>query len=210
MEAWRALGVPYEEATARTLVGQAQRVAGDEAAAAASFDAAVALFDQIGARLESRLVLDDTKRELPAGLTEREVEVLRLIAAGHDEQRDRRRAVPQHQDGVTPPVEHLHQDRRVHPRRRHRLRLRERPGPPPRLTRRRSGGSAGAQDGGRLHPAGGAGRYSGGQVADDQRDGGDQDEEPHGHRRVVDHADAAGQPAPDEPPGHQAEAHRRR
>ena len=82
VEAWRALGVPYEEATARTLVGQAQRLAGDEAGATASFEAAVALFDQIGARLESRLVLDDTKRELPAGLTEREVEVLRLIAAG--------------------------------------------------------------------------------------------------------------------------------
>ena len=63
-------------------VGQAQRLAGDEAGATASFEAAVALFDQIGARLESRLVLDDTKRELPAGLTEREVEVLRLIAAG--------------------------------------------------------------------------------------------------------------------------------
>jgi DNA-binding NarL/FixJ family response regulator len=82
VEAWRALSVPYEEATARTLLGQAQRVAGDEAGAAASFEAAVALFDQIGARLESRLVLGDTKRELPAGLTEREVEVLRLIAAG--------------------------------------------------------------------------------------------------------------------------------
>lgn len=81
-EAWRALGVPYEEATARTLVGQALRLADDDVGAAASFQAAVALFDQIGARLESRLVLDDTKRELPAGLTEREVEVLRLIAAG--------------------------------------------------------------------------------------------------------------------------------
>ena len=65
---WRrgsALGVPYEEATARTLVGQAQRVAGDEAGAAASFEAAVALFDQIGARLESRLVLDDTQAGAP-------------------------------------------------------------------------------------------------------------------------------------------------
>jgi ATP/maltotriose-dependent transcriptional regulator MalT len=82
VEAWRALGVPYEEATAHTLVGQAQRLAGDEAAAAGSFEAAVAVFDQIGARLESRLVLDDTKRELPAGLTAREVEVLRLIASG--------------------------------------------------------------------------------------------------------------------------------
>jgi DNA-binding CsgD family transcriptional regulator len=82
VEAWHALGVPYEEATARTLLGQAERLAGDDAGAAASFGAAVAQFDQIGARLESRLVRDDTKRELPEGLTEREVEVLRLIAAG--------------------------------------------------------------------------------------------------------------------------------
>jgi ATP/maltotriose-dependent transcriptional regulator MalT len=81
-EAWQRLGVPYEEATARTLMGQAQRLAGDEAAATASFEAAVALFDQIGARLESQLVLGDAKPELPDGLTEREVEVLRLIAAG--------------------------------------------------------------------------------------------------------------------------------
>jgi ATP/maltotriose-dependent transcriptional regulator MalT len=81
-EAWRELEVPYEEASARTLLGQAQRAAGDEAGAAASFEAAMQLFDQIGARLESDQVLGGTKRALPAGLTEREVEVLRLIAAG--------------------------------------------------------------------------------------------------------------------------------
>jgi len=81
-EAWRELEVPYEEASAHTLLGQAQRAAGDEAGAATSFEAAMQLFDQIGARLESDQVLGDAKRALPSGLTEREVEVLRLIAAG--------------------------------------------------------------------------------------------------------------------------------
>ena len=74
--------MPYEEATARTLLGQALRDGGDEAGATESFAAAAALFDQIGARLDARLVYGDTKPALPAGLTEREVEVLRLIAAG--------------------------------------------------------------------------------------------------------------------------------
>ena len=43
------------------------------------------------------------------------------------QQRDRRRAVPEHQDRVPPPVQHLHEDRRVVPSRRHGLRLRAPP-----------------------------------------------------------------------------------
>ncbi len=82
VESWRGLGVPYEEATARTLLGQALRTAGDEAGATASFDAAARLFVQIGARLDVREALGDSKSALPAGLTEREAEVLRLIAGG--------------------------------------------------------------------------------------------------------------------------------
>ncbi len=82
VESWHGLGVPYEEATARTLLGQALRAAGDEAGATASFDAATRLFDQIGARLDVREALGDSKPTLPAGLTEREAEVLRLVAAG--------------------------------------------------------------------------------------------------------------------------------
>ena len=82
VESWQALDVPYEVATARTLLGQALRDSGDDAEATDSFAAAAKLFDQIGARLDARLVFDDTRPALPAGLTEREVEVLRLIAAG--------------------------------------------------------------------------------------------------------------------------------
>ncbi|MDQ1402521.1 MAG: hypothetical protein QOG03_837 [Actinomycetota bacterium] len=79
---WETLGVPYEVATVRTLLGQAQRESGDEAGAIASFTAAVALFEQIGAGADARAVLGDTQTPLPAGLTSREAEVLRLVAAG--------------------------------------------------------------------------------------------------------------------------------
>jgi ATP/maltotriose-dependent transcriptional regulator MalT len=82
LDRWGALGVPYEVATTHTLLGQARREAGDQEAATASFAEAVRLFDEIGAHLDSRRVQGDTKADLPAGLTSREVEVLRLIAAG--------------------------------------------------------------------------------------------------------------------------------
>jgi ATP/maltotriose-dependent transcriptional regulator MalT len=79
---WQGLDVPYEVATVQTLLGQALRDNGDEAGAVDSFISAAALFDRIGAHLDARLVYDDTKAPLPAGLTEREVEVLRLVTAG--------------------------------------------------------------------------------------------------------------------------------
>jgi ATP/maltotriose-dependent transcriptional regulator MalT len=82
IDRWQELDVPYEVATARTLLGQALRQRGDEAAAVDSFTAAAKLFDHIGARLDADSVLHGTPPALPAGLTEREVEVLRLIAAG--------------------------------------------------------------------------------------------------------------------------------
>ena len=82
VEAWEALGVPYEVATARTLMGQALRLAGEEAAAAAAFTAAAEQFGAIGARLDARNVYGTVRVPLPAGLTEREVQVLRLIVTG--------------------------------------------------------------------------------------------------------------------------------
>ena len=82
-DAWHRLNVPYEEATARTLLGQALRAAGDGTGAAASFDAAARLFDQIGAGLDASGVGADTRKpKLPAGLTAREAQVLRLVAGG--------------------------------------------------------------------------------------------------------------------------------
>jgi ATP/maltotriose-dependent transcriptional regulator MalT len=82
VERWLALDVPYEAATARTLLGQALRDCGDVAGAADSFAAAAKLFDQIGAHLDVRLSDSRVTPTLPAGLTDREVEVLRLVAAG--------------------------------------------------------------------------------------------------------------------------------
>jgi ATP/maltotriose-dependent transcriptional regulator MalT len=80
---WQELQVPYEVATVSTVLGQALREAGHEDAAIASFAKARALFDQIGARLDARTIDTAWPTRRPAGLSEREVEVLCLIADGH-------------------------------------------------------------------------------------------------------------------------------
>jgi ATP/maltotriose-dependent transcriptional regulator MalT len=86
VERWRAIGVPYEVGSAGTLLGQAHRASGDEAAAVAAFTAASQEFDRIGAHVDAQRVLGGggavVRETLPAGLTEREAEVLRLVAAG--------------------------------------------------------------------------------------------------------------------------------
>ena len=82
LDLWRELQVPYEIATASTLLGQAQREAGDDDAAKQSFARARALFERIGARLDARGIDTVLPNIRPAGLTEREVEVLCLVADG--------------------------------------------------------------------------------------------------------------------------------
>ncbi|MEY2571327.1 MAG: hypothetical protein QOE63_1677 [Acidimicrobiaceae bacterium] len=79
---WSDLGVPYEVATARTLLGQACHQGDDAAGAAAAFEAARDLFDSLGVRLDARSA-PTSDATLPVGLTAREAEVLRLVAAGH-------------------------------------------------------------------------------------------------------------------------------
>jgi DNA-binding CsgD family transcriptional regulator len=83
-ERWQELGVPHEVATARMLQGAACRDADDSDGAAAAFESAGALFEQLGAALDLRSLRDFTARAtvLPANLTAREVEVLQLVAAG--------------------------------------------------------------------------------------------------------------------------------
>jgi DNA-binding NarL/FixJ family response regulator len=83
--AWRELEAPYETARARLLIGLACRALGDEDAAAMELEAARAVLARLGAapdleRLE-RLARPDGAAGT-AGLTERELEVLRLLAAG--------------------------------------------------------------------------------------------------------------------------------
>ncbi|MDP8962091.1 MAG: LuxR C-terminal-related transcriptional regulator [Actinomycetota bacterium] len=81
---WTELGVPYEVATGRMLLGEACRTSGDDAGAAAAFSAARKLFDDLGVGVDARSShTAPVQRQLPAGLTEREVEVLQLVAAGH-------------------------------------------------------------------------------------------------------------------------------
>jgi ATP/maltotriose-dependent transcriptional regulator MalT len=79
---WQSLDVPYEVATSKPVLAQALRDAGDEEAARATFAAARALFDQLGAAVASDGDGFGAPAAAPAGLTAREVEVLRLIAAG--------------------------------------------------------------------------------------------------------------------------------
>ncbi len=78
---WQELGAPYEAARTRVLVGLACRALGDEDTATLELEAARGAFEQLGAA-------PDLARIAPAAgppahdLTPRELEVLRLVAAG--------------------------------------------------------------------------------------------------------------------------------
>ena len=81
---WRALSLPYEEAQTRLLVGTATGALGDEEGGRLEIDAARAIFDRLGTRVEVSRV-DIPSRDgptTPTMLTEREIEVLRLAAGG--------------------------------------------------------------------------------------------------------------------------------
>jgi DNA-binding CsgD family transcriptional regulator len=83
LDRWRDLDVPYEVATARVLLGQACRALGDEDGAIGSFTAAATVFEQLGAVPDTRAargLLEHSSR--PGGLTEREADVLQLVASG--------------------------------------------------------------------------------------------------------------------------------
>jgi DNA-binding NarL/FixJ family response regulator len=82
---WRELDAPYDAARVRVLVGLGCRALGDEEAAGMELDSARRVFAQLGAVPELARV--DTLRPSastagPRGLTAREVQVLRLLAAG--------------------------------------------------------------------------------------------------------------------------------
>jgi DNA-binding NarL/FixJ family response regulator len=83
--AWQELGAPYEVARIRMSMGRAYRQLGDENSAVMEFEAARWMFEQLGAGPDlARAEADSAARSLhwPDGLTEREIEVLRLIASG--------------------------------------------------------------------------------------------------------------------------------
>jgi DNA-binding NarL/FixJ family response regulator len=84
-QVWRELEAPYEAARARELVGLACRALGDDDAAAVELEAARDAFAALGAVPDLARVDALAPGAGPAdahGLTARELEVLRLVAAG--------------------------------------------------------------------------------------------------------------------------------
>ncbi|MEP7194412.1 MAG: LuxR C-terminal-related transcriptional regulator [Actinomycetota bacterium] len=83
LQRWRELGWPYENARTQALVGRSLRELGDEESAAVELGAAVRALAALGAtpaaQAVDRLLAPGP---LPGGLTAREAEVLRLVAAG--------------------------------------------------------------------------------------------------------------------------------
>ena len=85
--AWQRLKLPYETARARTLYGRALRASGDDDGAQLELRAALAAFTKLGAALDveatsALLSVGGEPAGFPGGLTPREAEVLRLVAAG--------------------------------------------------------------------------------------------------------------------------------
>jgi len=78
-ETWRLLDAPYEIARTRSLLGDACRSLGDEESAVLEHDAARAGFERLGARPDIARLRPSTSGH---GLSRRELEVLRLVAAG--------------------------------------------------------------------------------------------------------------------------------
>jgi DNA-binding CsgD family transcriptional regulator/tetratricopeptide (TPR) repeat protein len=84
-QAWQELEAPYEAARVRVLVGLGCQALGDEEAAAMELEAARTVFTHLGAapdlaRLETLGGQEAASRR--HGLTERELQVLRLVATG--------------------------------------------------------------------------------------------------------------------------------
>ena len=81
---WGEVDAPYDLARAQVLAGRALQALGEHDTATASLSEAARTFGEVGAvpeREDTLALLGGTPR--PAGLTPREVEVLRLVAAGH-------------------------------------------------------------------------------------------------------------------------------
>jgi DNA-binding CsgD family transcriptional regulator len=85
LDGWRALALPYEQAKARLLIGATRRMLGDEESGRIEIDAARAGFERLGAAADARhaATLLQQRRVQPRVLTDREVEVLRLVASGN-------------------------------------------------------------------------------------------------------------------------------
>jgi len=81
---WQELDAPYDLARVRAALGQVLLGLGDSDGAALDFDAALRTFRDLGAEPDIHRVerIADRGASLPGGLSAREVEVLRMVAAG--------------------------------------------------------------------------------------------------------------------------------
>ena len=79
---WSGIPAPYEAARARVVLAGALRAIGDEESARTELSTARSALVELGAAPAVREVDQLLGRRLPGGLTEREVEVLRLVAEG--------------------------------------------------------------------------------------------------------------------------------
>lgn len=82
---WLELGLPYEAARTRVHLAAASRASGDHETARLELRAARSVFERLGSSADVGVVdelLEDEDRGLPCNLTRRELEVLRLVAAG--------------------------------------------------------------------------------------------------------------------------------
>jgi DNA-binding CsgD family transcriptional regulator len=81
---WQELDAPYEAARTRVMMGRACRQQGDDDSAELEWDAARWVFERLGAGPELARVqaLSHTAAAPAGGLTGREAQVLRLVAAG--------------------------------------------------------------------------------------------------------------------------------
>jgi DNA-binding CsgD family transcriptional regulator len=85
LDIWHALEAPYEAARVRVLLGLACRALEDEDSALLELEAAYSVFRELGAAPDLARVerlRGEMTSAVPHGLTRREVEVLRLVAAG--------------------------------------------------------------------------------------------------------------------------------
>jgi DNA-binding CsgD family transcriptional regulator len=80
--AWQDLDAPYEAARVRVLMGLACRQARDPDSADMEFDAALLVFEQLGALADVKRVRALSRAGGAGPLTAREVQVLRLVATG--------------------------------------------------------------------------------------------------------------------------------
>ena len=79
---WQRAEAPYHAARARELAALACRSLGDAEGAALELDAAAAVYRRLGAAPDLARLARATRPPDPHGLSRRELEVLRLVAAG--------------------------------------------------------------------------------------------------------------------------------